>query len=105
MAYQICSTKWHPRVADLMIDGLVQPDWSSGDKVSDWVSRLLARVRGNGTSPLTSPRLDEGPPLPDFGLCNAPRASGVGPRKTLLRKVSRPCPHHRVGQSVCDGGN
>jgi hypothetical protein len=25
-----------------MIDGLVQPDMSSGDKVSDWVARLLA---------------------------------------------------------------
>jgi protein-disulfide isomerase len=25
-----------------MIDGLVQPDMGSGDKVSDWVSRLLA---------------------------------------------------------------
>ncbi len=26
-----------------MIDGLVQPDMSSGDPVSDWVSRLLAK--------------------------------------------------------------
>jgi hypothetical protein len=25
-----------------MIDGLVQADMSNGDKVSDWVSRLLA---------------------------------------------------------------
>jgi len=43
--------KWHTRVArqngihvspTFMIDGLVQTDMSSGDKVSDWVSRLLA---------------------------------------------------------------
>jgi hypothetical protein len=25
-----------------MIDGMVQPDMSSGDKVSDWASRLSA---------------------------------------------------------------
>jgi protein-disulfide isomerase len=43
--------KWHTKYArqngihvspTFMIDGLVQPDMSSGDKVSDWVSRLLA---------------------------------------------------------------
>ena len=43
--------KWHIKYArqngihvspTFMIDGLVQPDMSSGDKVSDWVSRLLA---------------------------------------------------------------
>jgi hypothetical protein len=43
--------KWHAKYARqngihaspaFMIDGLVQPDLSSGDKVSDWVSRLLA---------------------------------------------------------------
>ena len=43
--------KWHTKYArqngihvspSFMIDGLVQPDLSSGDKVSDWVSRLLA---------------------------------------------------------------
>jgi protein-disulfide isomerase len=43
--------KWHTKYArqngihvspTFMIDGLVQPDLSSGDKVSDWVSRLLA---------------------------------------------------------------
>jgi len=42
--------KWHAKYArqngihvspTFMIDGLVQPDMSSGDKVSDWVSRLL----------------------------------------------------------------
>ena len=42
--------KWHCRYArqngihvspTFMIDGLVQADMSSGDKVSDWVSRLL----------------------------------------------------------------
>jgi hypothetical protein len=42
--------KWHCRYArqngihvspTFMIDGLVQPDMSSGDTVSDWVSRLL----------------------------------------------------------------
>jgi hypothetical protein len=43
--------KWHAKYArqngihvspTFMIDGLVQPDMSSGDKVSGWVSRLLA---------------------------------------------------------------
>jgi hypothetical protein len=43
--------KWHCRYArqngihtspTFMIDGLVQPDMSSGDAVADWVSRLLA---------------------------------------------------------------
>ena len=43
--------KWHCKYArqngihvspTFMIDGLVQPDMSSGDAVSDWVSRLLA---------------------------------------------------------------
>jgi hypothetical protein len=43
--------KWHTKYArqngihvspTFMIDGLVQPDMSSGDKVSDWVSRLMA---------------------------------------------------------------
>jgi protein-disulfide isomerase len=43
--------KWHTKYArqngihvspTFMIDGMVQPDMSSGDKVSDWVSRLLA---------------------------------------------------------------
>jgi protein-disulfide isomerase len=43
--------KWHAKYARLngihvsptfMIDGLVQPDMSSADKVSDWVARLLA---------------------------------------------------------------
>jgi hypothetical protein len=43
--------KWHTKYArqngihaspTFMIDGLVQPDLSRGDKVSDWVSRLLA---------------------------------------------------------------
>jgi hypothetical protein len=43
--------KWHCKYArqngihvspTFMIDGMVQPDMSSGDKVSDWVSRLLA---------------------------------------------------------------
>jgi hypothetical protein len=43
--------KWHAKYArqngihvspTFMIDGLVQSDMSSGDKVSDWVSRLLA---------------------------------------------------------------
>jgi len=43
--------KWHTKYArqngihvspTFMIDGLVQPDMGSGDKVSDWVSRLLA---------------------------------------------------------------
>jgi protein-disulfide isomerase len=43
--------KWHAKYArqngihvspTFMIDGLAQPDMSSGDKVSDWVSRLLA---------------------------------------------------------------
>lgn len=42
--------KWHTRYArqngihvspTFMIDGMVQPDMGSGDKVSDWVSRLL----------------------------------------------------------------
>jgi protein-disulfide isomerase len=44
--------KWHCKYArqngvhvspTFMIDGLVQPDMSSGDEVSDWVSRLLGR--------------------------------------------------------------
>jgi hypothetical protein len=44
--------KWHARYArqngihvspTFMIDGMVQPDISSGDAVSDWVSRLLQR--------------------------------------------------------------
>ncbi len=44
--------KWHAKYArqngihaspTFMIDGLVQPDLSSGDKASDWVSRLLAK--------------------------------------------------------------
>jgi len=44
--------KWHAKYArqngihvspTFMIDGLVQSDMSSGDKVSDWVSRLLAK--------------------------------------------------------------
>jgi protein-disulfide isomerase len=44
--------KWHCKYARqngihvspaFMIDGLVQPDMSSGDEVSDWVSRLLGR--------------------------------------------------------------
>jgi protein-disulfide isomerase len=44
--------KWHAKYArqngvhvspTFMIDGLVQPDMSSGDKVSDWVSRLLPK--------------------------------------------------------------
>jgi hypothetical protein len=43
--------KWHCRYArqngihaspTFMIDGVVQPDMSSGDAVSDWVARLLA---------------------------------------------------------------
>ena len=43
--------KWHTKYArqngihvspTFIIDGLVQPDMSSGDKVSDWVSRLMA---------------------------------------------------------------
>jgi protein-disulfide isomerase len=43
--------KWHIKYArqngihvspTFMIDGLVQPDMSSGDKVSDWVARLSA---------------------------------------------------------------
>jgi protein-disulfide isomerase len=43
--------KWHTRYArqngihvspTFMIDGVVQPDMSSGDSVSDWVSRLSA---------------------------------------------------------------
>ena len=43
--------KWHTKYArqngihvspTFMIDGVVQPDMSSGDKVSDWVTRLLA---------------------------------------------------------------
>jgi protein-disulfide isomerase len=43
--------KWHIKYArqngihvspTFMIDGMVQPDMSSGDKVSDWVSRLMA---------------------------------------------------------------
>ncbi len=43
--------KWHTKYArqngihvtpTFMIDGLVQPEMSSADKVSDWVSRLLA---------------------------------------------------------------
>ena len=43
--------KWHCKYArqngihvspTFMIDGVVQPDMSSGDKVSDWASRLLA---------------------------------------------------------------
>jgi hypothetical protein len=43
--------KWHCRYArqngvhvspTFMIDGLVRPEMSSGDKVSEWVSRLLA---------------------------------------------------------------
>ena len=43
--------KWHAKYArqngihvspTFMIDGLAQPDMSSGDEVSDWVSRLLA---------------------------------------------------------------
>src|SRR5262249_55611074 len=43
--------KWHAKYArqngihvspTFMIDGVVQSDLSSGDKVSDWVSRLLA---------------------------------------------------------------
>jgi hypothetical protein len=43
--------KWHAKYArqngihvspTFMIDGLVQPDMSSGDSVSDWVSRLSA---------------------------------------------------------------
>ena len=43
--------KWHTKYArqngihvspTFMIDGLVQPDMSSGDKVSDWVARLSA---------------------------------------------------------------
>ena len=43
--------KWHAKYArqngihvspTFMIDGLVQSDMSSGDKVSDWVARLLA---------------------------------------------------------------
>jgi hypothetical protein len=43
--------KWHTKYArqncihvspTFMIDGLLQPDMSSGDKVSDWVARLLA---------------------------------------------------------------
>ena len=43
--------KWHAKYArqngihvspTFMIDGLVQADMSSGDKVSDWVSRLSA---------------------------------------------------------------
>jgi Thioredoxin len=44
--------KWHTKYArqngihvspTFMIDGMVQPDMGSGDKVSDWVSRLLAK--------------------------------------------------------------
>ena len=44
--------KWHTKYArqngihvspTFMIDGLVQTDLSSGDKVSDWVARLLAK--------------------------------------------------------------
>ena len=44
--------KWHAKYArqngvhvspTFMIDGLVQSDMSSGDKVSDWVSRLLPK--------------------------------------------------------------
>jgi hypothetical protein len=44
--------KWHARYSrqngihsspTFMIDGLVQPDMSSGDAVSDWVSKLLSR--------------------------------------------------------------
>ncbi|HKY85464.1 MAG TPA: thioredoxin [Pseudorhodoplanes sp.] len=44
--------KWHAKYArqngihvspTFMIDGVVQPDMSSGDSVSDWVSRLSAR--------------------------------------------------------------
>jgi protein-disulfide isomerase len=43
--------KWHTKYArqngihvspTFMIDGVVQPDMSSGDKVSEWASRLLA---------------------------------------------------------------
>jgi hypothetical protein len=43
--------KWHTKYArqnsihvspTFMIDGMVQPDMGSGDKVSDWVTRLLA---------------------------------------------------------------
>src|SRR5262249_30292752 len=43
--------KWHAKYArqngihvspTFMIDGVIQPDLSSGDKVTDWVSRLLA---------------------------------------------------------------
>jgi len=43
--------KWHTRYARqngihvspaFMIDGMVQPDMSSGDSVADWVSRLSA---------------------------------------------------------------
>jgi Thioredoxin len=43
--------KWHAKYArqngihvspTFMIDGVVQPDLSSGDKVSDWAARLLA---------------------------------------------------------------
>ena len=44
--------KWHSKYArqngihtspTFMIDGLIQPDMSSGDAVSDWVSRLLSK--------------------------------------------------------------
>ena len=44
--------KWHSKYArqngihtspTFMVDGLVQPDMSSGDAVSDWVSRLLSK--------------------------------------------------------------
>ena len=44
--------KWHCKYArqngihvspTFMVDGLVQPDMSSGDAVSDWVSRLLLK--------------------------------------------------------------
>jgi hypothetical protein len=44
--------KWHSKYArqngihtspTFMVDGLVQSDMSSGDAVSDWVSRLLAK--------------------------------------------------------------
>ncbi len=44
--------KWHCKYArqngihvspTFMIDGLVRPDMSSGDTVSDWVSRILSR--------------------------------------------------------------
>ena len=45
MALQVCAPEWRPCVSTFMIDGLVQPDMSSGDGVSDWVTRLLGVPR------------------------------------------------------------